>query len=477
MREKLRQMFPLLPARWRWLWKKLRWLAVHGAMLAGAFLLLLLVLVGGTAWYTSRPVFCNSCHIMEPYYTSWRESSHKNVSCIECHFPPGIGGEVRGKMLGLVQLAKYVTKSAGTRPSAEIPDASCLRSGCHETRLLAGRVDFHGVPFDHTPHLKETRRGKQLRCTSCHSQIVQGEHMTVTTSTCFLCHFKGQSFNEGLGSCTHCHQIPDEKFDLGGGVTFTHDLAYDKGVDCINCHGDVIRGQGEVPPERCLNCHNRKGDLGRISDSVFMHAKHVTEHKIDCLQCHLRIEHSLDRHKLAHAAADCQSCHPNHHGEQLNMLEGKGGKTVSAQLNGMMAVRAECRTCHRVKEVSSTGTVLWRGSTAMCSLCHDAATVKQFEAYHVRLRASLPEFESAVLRIRAALKSAHLSEERSAAIAVELGNLQHDLDFLRTANDVHNMHYATKLAQALIDRLSALCRELKVAEPQVTLPPPMQPAR
>ena len=58
--------------------------------------------------------------------------------------------------------------------------------------------------------------------------------MTVTTSTCFLCHFKGELFNEGLGACTHCHQIPDQKFDLGGGVTFTHDLAYDKGVDCVN---------------------------------------------------------------------------------------------------------------------------------------------------------------------------------------------------------------------------------------------------
>ena len=54
------------------------------------------------------------------------------------------------------------------------------------------------------------RRGKKLRCTSCHSQIVQGSHMSVTTSTCFLCHFKDQHFNQGLGTCTRCHQIPQE---------------------------------------------------------------------------------------------------------------------------------------------------------------------------------------------------------------------------------------------------------------------------
>ena len=107
--------------------------------------------------------------------------------------------------------------------------------------------------------------------------------MAVTTSTCFLCHFKDEPFNEGLGACTRCHQIPDKKFDLGGGVMFTHDLAYEKGVDCANCHGDVIRGKGEVPRERCLVCHNREDDLKRIDDHEFMHQNHVTEHKIDCL--------------------------------------------------------------------------------------------------------------------------------------------------------------------------------------------------
>ena len=151
-------------------------------------------------------------------------------------------------------------------------------------------------------------------------------------------------------------------------MTFTHDLAYEKGVDCINCHGDLIRGKGEVPRERCLACHNREGDLGRISDHVFMHAKHVTEHKIDCLQCHLPIEHSLDRHKLAHAAADCQSCHPNHHASSSTCSRARAGRRFPRKLNGMMAVRVECRTCHRVKEVSSdgNGAVAGLGRDVLC---------------------------------------------------------------------------------------------------------------
>ena len=66
----------------------------------------------------------------------------------------------RGKVLGLFQLAKYVTSTQGPRPAAEIPDASCLRSGCHETRLLSGRVDFKGIAFDHGKHLGHLRRAR-----------------------------------------------------------------------------------------------------------------------------------------------------------------------------------------------------------------------------------------------------------------------------------------------------------------------------
>lgn len=452
-------------------WKKIRWFTARAVALLGSLLLLMAVATGVAAWYTSRPQFCRSCHIMEPYFVSWQESSHKDVSCIKCHFPPGAGEKVRGKLLGLAQLAKYVTGGGGPRPgAAEIPDESCLRSGCHETRLLSGRLTFRGIPFDHRPHLEEMRRGKKLRCTSCHSQIVQGSHMTVTTTTCFLCHFKDGHLNEGLGTCTRCHQIPDKDFELGGGVSFNHNLAFERGVDCANCHSDLIRGNGEVPRERCGVCHNRESDLKRINDHEFLHQMHVTEHKVDCRNCHLEIHHSLDQERIAHAAADCVSCHPNHHQEQVSMLQGRGARAIQADPGSMAVARIACPSCHRVQETSATGTVLWKGSMDRCAECHDAAATSRFQAYHLALRAALTDLDGGIGRARQALTKAPPPPDRSRALAAELDNLQHDLTFLRVGNDIHNIHFASAVLRTLVVRVSAICRELKVEEPKVTLP-------
>ena len=454
----------------------LRWLFWRALGMFGGSLLLLAVMVGASGWYTSRPAFCRSCHIMEPYYVSWESSSHKDVSCVKCHFPPGIGGKLRGKTLGLIQLAKYVTASEGPRPAAEIPDASCLQSGCHNTRLLSGAVEFHGIRFDHTPHLEKLRRGKQLRCTSCHSQIVQGEHMAVTTTTCFLCHFKEGLFDQGLGRCTRCHQIPKEEFDLGGNVTFSHELAYEKGVECANCHGDLIRGKGEVPKERSAVCHDRVEDLAKIDDHEFIHRKHVTDHKIDCLDCHLTIEHSLDLEKTLHSVANCAGCHPDHHREQVNMFKGIGGKlTPDEKLGGSMLItRVDCRSCHRVKNVSATGSVLWKASASRCTMCHEGAATDRVRAYQMGMSKSLKDLESTLDPIREALEDAELDAERVKALEGELEDVEGDLSFLRVGNGIHNIHYADTLTRAILDKIIYLCKELELPDPEVTLPEPSE---
>ena len=103
------------------------------------------------------------------------------------------------------------------------------------------------------------------------------------------------------------------------------------------------------PDERCLVCHNREGDLKRISDHEFMHRVHVTDHAVNCLACHLEIQHSLEPNKIVRAASQCAACHPNHHHEQIAMLEGTGEDLVPSRANEMLSVRLECKTCHRAQ--------------------------------------------------------------------------------------------------------------------------------
>ena len=334
--------------------------------------------MGAVGWvglsFTSSPRFCLTCHFMQPYYDSWTKSKHKDVTCTDCHFEPGLKSLMKGKFLGLAQVVKYVTGTQGSRPAAEIADESCLRSGCHDTRLLQAKtlreswllLDddvrdwagfcsrfseqngsdspsfvkrmaeflpadtlaaiqegakapgpreeaktrivadinlvlkrqgiynedhfadvsvpdevegfvtavpgslgrrqterlnrllleatfpqavrnsqlFKGAPFDHIKHMKSERRGKKLRCVSCHSQMVQGQHMVVTETTCFLCHFKEQPFNEDQGKCATCHETPT-KTVVRNGMEFSHRTVKEREITCDKCHLSISRGAGQ----------------------------------------------------------------------------------------------------------------------------------------------------------------------------------------------------------------------------------------
>jgi hypothetical protein len=108
-------------------------------------------------------------------------------------------------------------------------------------------------------------------------------------------------------------------------------------------------------------------------------------------------------------------------------------------------------------------------------MCHEASEVDRLRSYHEALRAALPEMESALLGARKALPTAKLPEDRTATIAKELDRIQSDLGFLRKGNDIHNIHYASKLTLALLEQIGGLCRELKSPEPKIVLPPMEKP--
>lgn len=165
-------------------------------------------------------------------------SKHKDVACVDCHYPPGSKMDLLWhKFQALSQVVKFVTRTYSSKPYAEVEDASCLRSGCHSTRLLQGKVvSKNGIRFDPRPHLEGVRYGRQLRCVFCHSQVVVGKHIEVTWDTCYLCHLKGKKHGqdiETLGGCLGCHELPDREIKVGN-ITYNHKaFMKDSNIPCV----------------------------------------------------------------------------------------------------------------------------------------------------------------------------------------------------------------------------------------------------
>ena len=263
----------------------------------------ILLVVGGAAltglWHVSAsPQFCNSCHIMRPYVEAWKVSKHGEVACVQCHYPPGFRDTLWVKFQAISQVAKWATQTYSSKPFAVVEDASCFRSGCHSRAQLESRgvgTFARGVRFDHRPHLEAARMGRELRCTSCHSQIVVDKHFEVVTATCFLCHFKGTKDGRELtpiAGCTGCHEPPRGDITVGS-IKFNHADVVQRGVGCQKCHLNVVEGDGAAPRERCFTCHNQPEKTDRYADTALVHSAHVTTHTIECTRCHTPIIHRL----------------------------------------------------------------------------------------------------------------------------------------------------------------------------------------
>ncbi len=255
--------------------------------------------LGAGLWeFSSSPMFCNSCHLMRPYVAAWKASPHKNVACVQCHYPPGFRDTLWVKYQAMTQVVKWATQTYSSKPFAEVEDGSCLRSGCHSRSDLERKsiVTFkRAVMFDHRAHLDPAKMGWHLRCTTCHSQLVVSTHIEVDQSACFLCHFKGVKLGRELtpiAGCTGCHQAPKGDI-LIDSIRFNHEDVVRRGVACQKCHLNVIEGEGDAPRERCITCHNQPEKLQRYPETRFIHEAHVAGKNIECRRCHTEIRHKL----------------------------------------------------------------------------------------------------------------------------------------------------------------------------------------
>lgn len=395
---------------------------------------------------TSTSSFCASCHYMKSFYQSWKTSSHGKIECKVCHYPPGIRNTIRAKLEGLVMVGRYWTKLyLKSKPWAEIQDESCLQKGCHDRRLLEGQVKFKSVVFDHKAHFADLKRGKQLRCTSCHSQIVQGEHITVTEASCFLCHFKKTENSPQVSACANCHKketltAPQSRYN--------HTIVFDKGFKCDKCHSQVVLGDGAVPKENCFKCHFEKARLDRYGDTAVIHTMHITRNKIECTQCHLAIQHKISRDIEAYA--DCRTCHTGSHQAQKILFTGTGGRGVDHPMPNVMLERGlSCKGCHMFHE--ETGGAQVKSQTAVsreqaCESCHGPGFGDILKNWENSTRQKLLAI-NAIYRA-ARQEAAKAAPARREAAEKFLQDAAFNIDVVDRGKGVHNIEYAQELLRA-----------------------------
>lgn len=429
--------------------KKKRFIIIAG--IAG----FLLVFSIAAIEYTSHSGFCAACHYMKPFFQSWETSSHSQFECSACHYPPsgGIRSKLRKKVEGLVMVGRYWTKLyVKAKPWAEIRDENCLMGGCHDKRLLEGQVQFNKVVFDHKIHLEDLKRGKQLQCTSCHSQIVQGEHITVTDSSCFICHFKESEHYPQIDDCSHCHT--KETLTNESTSRYNHTLVFDNGFTCDKCHSQTVIGDGNVPRENCYKCHWERARLEQYDDTDLMHSRHIYENKIECNQCHMEIQHKII--KDVEAIADCKSCHTDLHRAQKILYTGEGGKGVSHPMPNIMLVKGlSCKGCHIFHEKPQSvadGGKTYTADANACESCHGkgyARILKQWEAStSKKLHQIQAVYERTLQEIR---KTRNPNKENAQALLDEAAL---NIEIVDQGKSVHNMAFSLELLQTAYNKLS-----------------------
>ncbi len=371
------------------IFRQLKW-SVKILLLLGIFSFF----AAGAIVVTGTTGFCNSCHVMNPYYDSWQNSKHSEVNCLDCHLQPGFTGYIKGKINGLAQAVDCMVGRVGKKPNATVVDASCMRPECHTVEKIAeDDVNNVDVKFTHEKHVGKVVDGVRITCGMCHSHFEGDEHFNVNKNVCFACHFLRQRETEKRlvqTHCTDCHEVPDRTIKRGL-VTINHTEFLSYKASCeTSCHKREVQKMSEVADTICLNCHSyRKTNQPEnvaLHNSMEMHAAHTKDEKVECFACHGKVPHGQTEVESLTVMMDCQNCHSHTHQIQRTIYTTQHPSQhdqTDRVLSPMFLTHVECTGCHIEpvqKEdgvIDSFGTVA-RAVPRACDACHKEGTGQQY---------------------------------------------------------------------------------------------------
>lgn len=318
------------------------------------------------------PEYCGSCHFMKPYYENWLSSTHNQVNCGTCHYGPGLGNYLKGKVRLLSEIARYYLGVYSYEVTSRIDNAACVK--CHEEKKFIDKEIFfvnRKVKFSHSKHLTEDRIGFKMQCQTCHSELVQGRHEAVSTKICILCHFSGGEVTESspVSGCGSCHGPPKDDIMIWG-IPFNHSEYVKNQIRCETCHLHTVVGRGDIALEKCNACHINISGIG--IESRKMHQIHVSNERISCFKCHDEMKHGKVEVFEVFSPV-CQECHGNKHSIQEKIYSGSGGIGVPIYPDPMFLASVSCRGCHEVKLIKTRSEILFelpKFNPNSCSNCH-----------------------------------------------------------------------------------------------------------
>ncbi len=502
--------------------KKIPWVIVVVAVAS-------LVLLGTTLWaqeklqlQTELPqpdvpqpqFFCGYCHILtypsivQKGYDLWKKGKHKDVGCVECHYPPpeaettspqpARGGKTKTKHIPAKPPERFAYIPIGghsvqTRP--RVVDASCMTANCHgkpDDKFKTKKIKFtEKVYFTHEPHFEKKNQieGQKINCTNCHQHETNKKKFEVSRESCHLCHFTNVKFNQGRGKCELCHALPKKPIQTSGEEPITHEMLKKAKVACSSCHMEVIQasggasyqayiekgqlktalvlGAGRTKKENCLACHDQAKQLKEAGNQKLMHQKHVTVKTARCFECHEVIKHVIADSKKAEgktttmseqlAAGEkyvrdsCLVCHPEPHRKQIFLAAGLRLKEVLEAPSPHETARASCLACHREQAISKKGQRVLKASDKICISCHQGRTTL-LKDWKTELEKEVKYTREVEQEAKQALAKAKpkLSKEKLAEAKKMFAEGREHLTMVQFGNGVHNKKYAIMLLDAAL---------------------------
>ncbi len=400
---------------------------------------------------TYKPEACLVCHIMQPFYDNWKASGHSKVSCVDCH-------PYRPSTI-IFSTARYLSGTYQLPLKSHVQDKECIL--CHKPDTIKV-TSFKGTPFNHLEHIKNVKRGKALHCTSCHYALVQSKsHMEVDQNVCMLCHFfvTPAYYNQ---NCTVCHGEQRKDMKIGE-VTFSHNSFMKTGSRCIECHSQTVRGTGEVPDERCRECHIERKIESR--DVTRLHEIHIKKGYITCFKCHQTIEHAKETTKFSRAIElACGDCHGELHEHTKDMYMGIGAKGVQDMPSAMYISKIRCNGCHTIEKTihdnKNISTRAWEAKKKACVDCHKEGYDKMAEDW----KKGMASFTGALQKIVDDYRKALDQRQGTKDVLAGWDSIEQNMHLLRNGRGEHNIQYAVEIGKNIIASVQQGYKKMGIAQ-------------